>query len=237
MQLTPVQLDAIQEMMNIGVGRAAGALNQMVVRPIRLSIPAIKFGRKEELIEELRQIGSDPLASVRLPFHGAFSGSAFLVFPTQHSEKLVALVTGEDGDVESMNMLKEATFTEIGNIVINGVMGSLTNLLQQKIFYSVPSYAETSLSAIFEQNYFHNAEYILWAEARLTIEGFDAAGDILLLFGIQDLELLRNAVDALIGSVPDVVQFPAQPTAFWPIIGQSRPYNMVLVRRGPIAIA
>ncbi|MGD9852995.1 MAG: chemotaxis protein CheC [Nitrospirales bacterium] len=199
MPLTPVQLDTIREIMNISMGRAAGALNQMMVRPIRLSIPAMKFGRKEALFETIRLIGSDLLVSIRLPFRGSCSGSAFLVFPTQHSEKLSALVTGENSNGESMNMFKAATCTEIGHVVINGVMESLRNILQQKILNSVSRSVETSLSAIVEENYLHDAEYILWAEIRLTIEGIDVSGDMLLMLGIQDLELLRNAIDALIG--------------------------------------
>jgi chemotaxis protein CheC len=43
MKLTARQLDALQELVNIGIGQAAGILNDMIDSPIRLQIPYVQI--------------------------------------------------------------------------------------------------------------------------------------------------------------------------------------------------
>ena len=76
MQITDEQRDALQELLNIGVGKAAGALNQMLEKPIRLHIPSICIGPIQELQTAIDTDAAEFHASVRLPFHGAFSGTS-----------------------------------------------------------------------------------------------------------------------------------------------------------------
>ena len=198
MQLTPEQLDALKELLNIGVGRAAGSLNEMLEKPIRLHIPSIRIGPIEELRQEIKSDIPGLQASVQLPFRGSFSGSTCLLFPTQSAGSLVTVLTGEYADQDSLNSLKEATLTEIGNIVLNGVMGSLTNVLQQQITYSVPFYEETSIDQLTQRTTSDTPDIVLWAQTRFTIEGYNLSGDILLLMGIQDLGYLLQAVNSLV---------------------------------------
>ena len=128
MHLDPNQFDALQELLNIGVGRAAGSLNQMLEKPIRLHIPFLQLGKMEELSQDIQKIKDTTLSCVQLPFQGAFSGSSSLLFPTESAKSLVIALTGEAEDPDTMDALREATLTEIGNIVLNGVMGSLANI-------------------------------------------------------------------------------------------------------------
>ena len=99
-----------------------------------------------------------------------------------------------------MNVLKEATVTEIGNIVINGVLGSITNMLQKQLNYSVPTYMETTLGQLLDLDNAQDSDFILWAQTKCTIAEFNTAGDILLMFGVRDLKLLQTALDALLGT-------------------------------------
>lgn len=200
MHLSPEQLDALQELLNIGVGRAAGSLNQMLNKPIRLHIPFIQLGKLEELSQDIQKIKEDTLSSVQLPFKGTFSGSACLFFPMESAAALVMALTGESEDTDTLDSLREATLTEIGNIVLNGVMGSLANILQHQITYSVPFYQETSLWGLLQPASSNPSEMVLWAQTHFTIEEYDLTGDIMLLFGIPDLGLLINAISQLLHS-------------------------------------
>jgi chemotaxis protein CheC len=200
MHITAEQLDALQELLNIGVGKAAGALNQMIGKPIRLQIPYVRVGKISDLINESSHSEQGALAAVRLPFTGSFSGSAFMLFPTESAEQLVAHLTGEANDSETINVMKEATLTEIGNILINGVMGSITNVLDQQLFYTVPTYLETTLGRLLDMDGGDSTEYMLWAQTKCTIEDFNTGGEVLLMFGVRDLYLLQSALEALTSS-------------------------------------
>ncbi len=202
MQINPEQLDAIQELLNIGVGRAAGSLNQMLEKPIRLHIPFLQLGRIEELSQDVQNLKDATLSSVQLPFKGTFSGSSCLLFPTDSAKALVIALTGESEDLETMDSLRESTLTEIGNIVLNGVMGSLANILKHQITYSVPFYEETSLQGLMQPRPSDSSEIILWANTHFTIEEYDLTGDIMLMFGIPDLGLLINAINEMMHPTP-----------------------------------
>ncbi len=49
-----------------------------------------------------------------------------------------------DGEQLDMDALRAGTFCEVGNIVLNGVMGSISNMLNFDFDYSVPEYLETN---------------------------------------------------------------------------------------------
>ncbi len=200
MYITPEQQDALQELLNIGVGRAAGSLNQMLEKPIRLHIPALQIGKMDELSHEVQTMKDTTLSSVQLPFSGTFSGSSCLLFPTESATALVGALTGESEDPDTMDSLREATLTEIGNIVLNGVMGSLANVLNHRITYSVPYYQETSIQGLIQPNPKETCEMILWAQTQFTVEEYDLTGDIMLMFGVPDLGLLVTAVNEYVHS-------------------------------------
>ena len=200
MRINAEQLDALQELLNIGVGRAAGSLNQMLEKPIRLNIPFLQLGKIEELSQEVQKMKDTTLSSVQLPFKGTFSGSSCLLFPTDSAKSLVIALTGEPDDPDTMDSLRESTLTEIGNIVLNGVMGSLANILNHQIIYSVPYYQETSIQGLLQPTPSDSSEVILWAQTQFTVEEYDLTGDILLMFGIPDLGLLVNAVSEFMQS-------------------------------------
>jgi chemotaxis protein CheC len=197
MQVNPEQLDALQELLNIGVGRAAGSLNQMLEKPIRLHIPFLQLGKMEDLSQEVQKMKDTTLSSVQLPFKGTFSGASCLLFPTESAKTLVIALTGEAEDPDTLDSLREATLTEIGNIVLNGVMGSLAKILNHQIIYSVPFYQETTIQRLLQPTLSGSSEIILWAQTQFTIQDYDLTGDIMLIFGIPDLGHLINAVSEM----------------------------------------
>ncbi len=195
MHISPEQQDALQELLNIGVGRAAGSLNQMLEKPIRMHIPFLQIGKFEDLSQEVQESRDTQLSSVQLPFKGTFSGSSCLLFPTESAKSLVLALAGESEDPDTMDSLKESTLTEIGNIVLNGVMGSLANVLKHRVIYSVPFYQETSMQGLVQSKLSDTPEIILWAQTQFTIEEYDLTGDIMLMFDTSDLGLLVMAVN------------------------------------------
>ncbi len=204
MEITPIQLDILQELLNIGVGHAAGSLNEMLDQPIRLHIPHIRLGNFDELRDLIEQDIPGRQSSVQLPFRGQFSGSTCLLFPTKSAAALVAALTGYESDLDCLNSMIEATLTEIGNIVLNGVMGSLVNMLEHQIQYSVPFYEEISIQQFTQSTSSDMPDVLLWAQTRFTIDGHNISGDILVLMGIHDLGLLLQAISRFAPSADPV---------------------------------
>jgi chemotaxis protein CheC len=196
-QLTEEQIDALEELINIGVGRAASLLNDMIGSPIRLEIPFIQVFTIQDLQQELiTRFNSDYLATVRLGFTGSINGSAELVFPTESASTLVSVLTGEDLGSPDLDAVKIGTLTEVGNIVINGVMGSLGNLLKQRMNYLLPTYTEDTVENLFAT--VDDDSTIVLAQASFTIEQLQLIGDIILIFELQTFDRLIAAIEEIL---------------------------------------
>lgn len=198
-QLTEEQIDALQELINIGVGRAASILNEMLDSRIILQVPSVKVLDLKQLQQELiDRFADSQLAAVQLSFTGSFSGTAELVFPTESASALVALLTGEEPGTPDLDLVKIGTLSEIGNIVINGVMGSIGNLLKHHMNYALPIYTENSIDKLLAlENYSDSTVFIL-ARASFTIEQLELIGDIILIFETSSFNVLIEAIEQLI---------------------------------------
>ena len=198
MKLTTDQLDILTELINIGVGQAAAMLNEMIEFPIRLQVPKLQLLTWTELQKELgERLGIDLLSSVQLEFDGSFAGTAQLVFPTESAATLVSVLTGEDEESPELNALKIGTLTEVGNIVINGVMGVISNMLEQPMRYAVPTYTEEDIKHLVPQQKSEPDIPILLAQTRFNIEALQVQGDIILFFNVGSFDTLLNIIDNL----------------------------------------
>jgi chemotaxis protein CheC len=194
-ELTADELDALKELINIGVGHAAGMLNEMIQFPIQLEIPDVELLSSLELQRELKEhFGKELLSVVQLAFSGSFSGSAQLLFPTESAVNLVSVLTGEEKGSPDLDSLKISTLSEVGNMVINGVMGSISNVLDQPLDYAVPYYAEEEIQEVLLKEQSLDNGTVLLAPAHFSIEELQIQGDIMLFFDVSSFTLLLKAI-------------------------------------------
>lgn len=202
MNLSAKQLDALQEIVNIGIGQAAGILNDMIDSPIRLQMPYLKILSPLELQQELRHdLDGEAISAVQLKFAGSFGGLAQLVFPTDSAAMLIAMLTGEEVGTQDLDSVKIGTLSEVGNIVINGVMGSISNVLQQRLNYSLPSYTEGTVESLLKSGDLSPNTVVLLAKTHFTIERLYIAGDIILIFNVSSFDTILAAINQIVGDV------------------------------------
>lgn len=199
--LSAEQLDALQEFINIGVGRAASMLNEMLDCPIVLKIPIVEVFDTVGLQQKLeKRFNGGYFSTVRLRFSGQFSGTAELLFPTESASTLIAVLTGEDPDSPDLDAVKIGTLSEVGNIVINGVMGSISNLLGQHLRYTIPIYLEDTIQNLLLQNQQSDDRTVfLLAQTRFEIKQLEIIGDIILIFEVSSFSALIEAIDRELG--------------------------------------
>ncbi len=197
MKPTPLQLDALSELINIGVGHAAGTLNQMVGARIQLQVPTIKVLHLSVLGSELGTTPEQHLSFVRQPFSGFIQGTAALVFPPESAANLVAALTGEAQGSSELDAVRGGTLSEVGNIVINGVMGTLANLLNVRLSYGLPSYSDDRLQHLFSGARADADPMVVLAHTRFSIEDLDIQGNILLICEVRSFDTLLSAIDQI----------------------------------------
>ena len=199
MRLLPSQVDSLKEMVNIGVGHAAGVLNAMLNSRVKLHVPVVEMMSHEELQTKIQSMGNGNLSSVRLGFKGPFSGNASLVFPADGAIKLVSILTGSEPGSRDLDAMRVGTLTEGGNIVLNGVMGAIGNELKLHVFYSVPIYVDNPFEVILSTSQAEVDAYVVWVQTSFTLETESIAGDIILVFDVGSLDLLLEAVNRAMG--------------------------------------
>lgn len=199
MSLTTLQLDAFRELVNIGVGRAAAALNEMLESPIVLEVPEVSMVSYADLkLEAGDEAGNtDKYSCVQLGFHGSFSGLAALVFPPASAAKLVSSLTGEEPETPGLNGVMAGTLSEVGNIVINCVIGTIGNIIEKPFDFALPNYIHGRLDDLIGLQRDVAPSRILLVRTHFTVQDRHIDGNILLVFEAASFDALLKAIDRL----------------------------------------
>jgi len=196
MLLSNYQKDALTELVNIGVGKGSATLNEIVTFPVTLHIPEVNVIHHSDLLNHLSFLEDKLLSGVNLNFSGDLTGFSQMIFPKKSAQKLVAMLMGENELPTHFDELHASSLTEVGNIVLNSLMGSLSNFLEKKLRYVVPTYEEGSPEYIFQRQIPKDA-ILLFCQAHFEVESLNIQGDIIILFTLNSFETLKSEVEKL----------------------------------------
>lgn len=199
--LTPIQQETLAEVINIGVGRAARTLSDLINEPVELQVPEVGLYPVEVIERRLASLLPERVTSVHQFFSGTFSGDALLVFPVELAQKLVRLVIRRQGLEGRLLETDLTTLTEIGNLVINAALGTFGEMLQTEIIFSVPDITVETLGSIVRsiaRERVSMVQYFILIRARFFIAQEEIEGHLVLLIGVESVELLLQAVERLI---------------------------------------
>jgi len=196
MILSEEQLDALTEIINIGVGKAANTLNELTESHILLRVPNIQLYEINEIDRVQARYGIDNVAAVIQGFHGKYDGRAALIFPPESALDLVTGVTGEEPEDDDLDAIQAGTLSEIGNIVINALIGTIANLLDDHLDFELSEYMLDSIPNLFIKEKIQNPNSLmLISEVQFIIEKMNINGHIILTFDIDSLETLFSLIN------------------------------------------
>ena len=196
MNIKSDQLDGLKELLTIGAGKAASSLHEMTGLHVTLEVPRANVCASTATGTIFGGSDQDTYAVVTMPFRGSFSGSSNLVFQIVEAVKLVGLVSDEAPRQDTLDETACGTLTEVGNILLNGVMGSVGNVLAHHLEYGVPSIA-VGTGVDLKQSMLAGAAAVVLAKVRFAVKGHQVAGDILLLFEVGSFYGFMSTVDGL----------------------------------------
>ncbi|MDX8407975.1 MAG: hypothetical protein R8L58_06275 [Mariprofundaceae bacterium] len=194
MILTDEQRDVLTELINIGVWHAASTLNVLIGHKVSLVVPEVKILAMDQLSEALPEQTRQSLATVSMKFHGDFDGYSSLIFPTDSASILITSLTDEAPDSDELDEMRSGTLTEVGNILLNGVMGSISNMLNTTLGYCVPEYHETSMHKLVQRNC-GDADTFLLARTNFAIDNLKVEGYVIMFFRIESFHRLMKTIN------------------------------------------
>jgi chemotaxis protein CheC len=197
--LTELEQDALAELANIGVSRAAANLRIMVGSEVLLSVPTVKIVTPEQAAAIIGDQKIDRLVAVHQEFHGALAGRALVIFPETHSLELVRAVTGGALPLEDIIGLEQEALAETGNIILNGCLAAIANMLQQTLTISLPEILMGSGIEIFALSGAPAGEsVVLFLYINFAVKNRNISGYIAVLMDLPSLTTLKVLLGKLI---------------------------------------
>jgi len=190
--LSPLERDALTELVNIGMGGAASGLRQLVNRPVLLAVPALEVVNRTIAIRFISERGGEHLIAVKEEFSGAFSGEALLIFPEPKSLALARAVLGDDEGSAAETDLDEALI-EIGNIILGRCVGTIANQLDLPVTLSLPHIARGTGHSFFIAE-LNNDDLVLILHIDFKVVELNTRGYIALLMPLPSLGRLKEAL-------------------------------------------
>jgi chemotaxis protein CheC len=190
--LDELELDALTEMVNIGVNRAAASLREMVGEQVYLSVPKVTLVSRDNAIATLGASEASNLVGVHQVFEGEITGRALLIFPDTKSLELVRAVTGGDLGLEEIIELEHEALAEVGNIVLNGCLATMANMLQRNLKMSLPEVLRGKPAKFFNlESPPEASEVVMFLYINFVTRNRDIRGYIAMLMDIPSLTALR----------------------------------------------
>lgn len=202
-KLTELQKDAIAELLNIGMGRAAASLSEMVNESVELSVPNVEFLKRNEAIEQLQAEIGNEVTAIKESFSGSFWGDALLLFPENQSLALVrALLKDENLPVNVLSEMEQEALTEVGNIILNACLGSLANIFKQNLSFELPQYSHGNCEQVLSGGHENEAsEGLLMVQMNFSLQKTKVNGYLTLLMDVDSMQSLGDHLNKYFGIV------------------------------------
>lgn len=200
-----LKYDILAEMFNMGVGKSASLLSEIINKKILLDVSKIDILPCQKLNEDLSTflskvtVGTLMVSSIE--FEEEITGKANLIFPTDKLRTFLNLCMNQEDHICE----NDANFTdidfdiikEIGNIVLNSIIGEMGNFLNISLNYSLPKVK------IFDREDFKSEikngkwSYIIMLYVTFIIDGTEIQGAIIINFTLSSLNQLMGIIEKI----------------------------------------
>ena len=204
MSLSAMQRDMLGEIINIGAGKAAKHLSELLADAIELRVPVVDLVSFDELSRLLGIAAEDEVVCIRQVIGGSIDGQILLLFHSGESRQLVEALIGAQppGAAIDMRSFEHEAMTEIGNIVISACVSAMADFMGSAIRLTMPQYEEGLLEGVLRQTVQAQAErQALVMRTSLRAARRAVAGTLILTFSVAEMSALLARLDAAIAGL------------------------------------
>ncbi|MDF0489802.1 chemotaxis protein CheX [Sphingomonas sp. H39-1-10] len=200
--LGDLERDALTEVVNIGVSRAASNLRKMIGDHVILSVPSIDVVSQRRAARLITEREAADLIAVRQDFTGPFSGRALLIFPEANSLELVRAVTQGELSADEVIEIEREALVETGNVILNSCLATMANLLRSSLSMTIPEVMRGSGATLFEvEDASPSDGLVLFLYIDFAVRRLDIRGYIAMIMDLPALETLRTLLGDFIARV------------------------------------
>jgi len=196
MKLSAIQMDAMQELGNIGAAHAATTLSQMLSSPVEMSVPKIKVVDISQLGSH---IGDESAALVVFELQGEIAHGGYILFyiSRKSAVHLTNSMLGLTDPDRALNEMDESALLEVGNIMASAFLDATAELLGFVMLPSPPSLtidmAHAAMQSLIAQMQEEIDEVVLFS-TELFCEEHKIDSDIIMM---PETSMLNTFVERL----------------------------------------
>ena len=188
--LSPVQLDVLKEIGNIGSGNAATALSQLLGRSIDMQVPQVRLMDVADAIESL---GSPDKLVVGILIRLKGDADGMIMFLLEEAFAKTGIMGERSFSLYELNADDISVLSEIGNIMGGSYVNAIANLSGMTIDMSVPALTTDMLGAIMTvpaTELSEAYERVLMISEQFLIDSVEIQSDMLLIPTVESLRTL-----------------------------------------------
>jgi chemotaxis protein CheC len=200
--LNELERDALTELVNIGVSRAAASLRKMVGGEVLLSVPSLEIIGHRKAAALIQEREGDEVVAVRQEFSGAFQGRALLIFPRANGMELVRAVLGEALPAAEAAEMEDEALAETGNVILNSCLATMANMLERSLTMSLPQVLRHGGASLLQAGGATEEEgLVLFLYINFSVQCRSIRGYIAMVMDLSSLETLKRLVGEFIDRV------------------------------------
>ena len=197
-ELTDLHIDALSEVFNVGAGRAAASLSEIVGEEVKLSIPSIEIFSRQDVNTSALSLEQTQFGSVTQHFTGPLSVDAMLLFTEESALEIVRDMMGSQISIEELVEFEQEAMCELGNIILNACLSAISDVLKVELESSLPAYNIGGPEEILSSLLILEQSYLLILHIDLRIERRQVEGRLIFLLGSSSLSGLREHLDTFL---------------------------------------
>lgn len=202
MALTADQLDALTEIFNVGAGRAAASLSDIVGDEVLLSVPQVEFYRANEINAKVLSLSSARLGSVKQKFNGPFDLTASLVFTEERALEIVQEMLGSQVEMADLVEYEQEAMCEVGNIILNASLSAMADMLGITFDSTLPEYSSDTPDVVIGRIVADtNNPMLLILHMNMIIEKRRSQGTLIFWLSSSSLNLLILHIDQFLAKI------------------------------------
>ncbi len=175
-ELSPVAIDCLKEIGNIGSGNAASSLSAMLSKSVRMRVPHIRVLDYQTAIDEVGG-PEQVLTGILVTFKGDIKGMIMFLLDNAFAKIVVNTFMGKDNiDVLKMDEADTSAVKEMGNIMAGSYLNALAALAGFTVAMDVPSMTVDMMGAIMNApmtEFSEIGDKVLFINDGFIIDGVD----------------------------------------------------------------
>ncbi|MBV4438115.1 chemotaxis protein CheC [Clostridium tyrobutyricum] len=200
-----LRYDILKELFNISVEKAASMLSEITNKRIFLDVPNVEILNLENknlrLEDYFPMIINGTLMISSIAFEKKLTGKANLIFPAKKMKKFVDICYGqyEDNNIygEDFTNVDFDIIKEIGNIILNSIIGEVGNHLDIKLDYTLHEVKVFNTIDFRRDIKYKQYKNVLILYITFVIDEIEIEGAVIIDLTLQSLKELMKKIDSI----------------------------------------